>query len=70
MPCRNLLDCWYEQLDIGRFVESHYTKQQIQAFLSPPAPKIASLISLVEEAKKRIEAGESEETADEDTEST
>ena len=53
LPCFKILDCWFEQLDIREFVESQYTEAEIARFLTPPKPKITTLMSLIEKAQKR-----------------
>ena len=52
LPCRKILDCWFEQFDIDKFINQHYTKQQIQKILQPPAPKLASIVELIQQAQK------------------
>jgi hypothetical protein len=51
LPCRKILDCWFERFDVTAFVRKHYTPEQIGRFLSPPKPKMASLVELIERAK-------------------
>lgn len=52
MPCRKVLDCWYQQFDVQRFIEAVYTPEQIASFLGPPKPKISQIVELIEKAKK------------------
>ena len=51
LPCRNILDCWFERFDVAAFVQQHYTTEQIRRFLTPPKPKMASLVEFIERAK-------------------
>ena len=53
MPCHKVLDCWFEQFPVQDFIEQHYTQEQIRAFLTPPEPKMQTLLELIEEAKNR-----------------
>lgn len=51
-PCRRILDCWFEKFDIRSFVSEHFTAEQIEALLAPPPPKMATLLELIERARK------------------
>lgn len=51
-PCRKILDCWFEKFDIRSFLSEHFTEEQIDAFLTPPKPKMATLLELIEKAKQ------------------
>lgn len=51
-PCRLIVDCWQGSFDVVAYLKQHYTDEQIEAFLAPPKPKIASLIELIERAKQ------------------
>ncbi len=55
MPCQKVLDCWFEMIPIQKFVDSNYSEEQVKAFLSPPKPKMVTLIDLIEKAKKSAE---------------
>lgn len=52
LPCRKVLDCWFELFPVVEFIKSCYTGKEINEFLAPPGPKIESIISLIEKAKK------------------
>jgi len=39
-------------MEILTFLEDHYTKEELEQIFVPPKPKIESLVSLVEKAKK------------------
>ncbi|MCI0498296.1 MAG: hypothetical protein L0Y36_01255 [Planctomycetales bacterium] len=51
-PCRKIFDCWYQFFDIERFMQDHYTQDQIHRILSPPQPKLTTLIDLIQRAKE------------------
>ncbi|MBD3393201.1 MAG: hypothetical protein GF418_13810 [Chitinivibrionales bacterium] len=53
MPCARIFDCWWETFDIKGFVEEHYDRDTIARLISPPKPKAASLLDLIEQARKR-----------------
>ncbi|MBN1126682.1 MAG: hypothetical protein JXA82_16885 [Sedimentisphaerales bacterium] len=50
-PCRKIIDCWFQTIDIKTFMQTHFTEQQIQAILAPPKPKMTSLIELIQKAR-------------------
>ena len=52
LPCRKILDCWFERFDIREFIRQHYTPQQIQKILEQPKSKLTSIIDLIQQAKK------------------
>lgn len=54
-PCRKILDCWHQVWDIEAFLKGHYTEAEIKAILSPPKPKVASLIELIQQAQENTE---------------
>ena len=53
LPCRKILDCWFETFDVEAFLREHYSEEQIAQILAPPAPKIASLVDLIQQAQQR-----------------
>lgn len=52
-PCKKILDCWFEQINIVDFVREHYGEEAIEKLSAPSKPKILSLIELIEQAQKR-----------------
>ncbi len=52
LPCSKILDCWFEILPIEQFVTDHYTPEEQEKFLLPSKPKVATLIELIEKAKR------------------
>lgn len=52
LPCSKILDCWFEVLPVEQFVSEHYSPEEQEAFLLPSKPKVATLIELIEKAKK------------------
>jgi hypothetical protein len=51
-PCRRIFDCWFEKFDIQKFMQEHFTQEQIQALLAPPTDKVVSLIELIRKAQQ------------------
>lgn len=54
-PCRKIFDCWFETFDIEKFVKEYFTEEQIKAILTPPKPKMTSLIELIQKAQQNAE---------------
>ena len=52
LPCRWIIGCWQERIDINNFLEKHYSKEELNQIFTPPKPKIESLLDLIEKAKK------------------
>jgi hypothetical protein len=52
LPCRKVFDCWHTQFDIVQFMQTHYTPDQLNSILSPPKPKMATLIELIQQARQ------------------
>lgn len=53
-PCRKIFDCWFQTFDIEQFIQEHYTEDQIQAFLSPPKPKMETLLDLIRNVEEDV----------------
>lgn len=51
--CSRILRCWGEKIDITAFLKTHFSSEEIRQGLSPPKPKMSSLVELIEQAKKR-----------------
>ena len=52
LPCRFVVGCWHERMDINRFLEKNYSKEEMDRIFCQPKPKIESLIGMIENAKK------------------
>ena len=52
LPCRWIVGCWRTYMDINRFMEEHYSKEELNRIFAPPKPKIENLVNLIEKAKK------------------
>lgn len=51
-PCRKIFDCWFERFDVEEFIREHYGQEMIDTILQPPKPKMASILELIEQARK------------------
>ncbi|HOF18542.1 MAG TPA: hypothetical protein PK082_06505 [Phycisphaerae bacterium] len=52
LPCRKVLDCWWRAFDVGAFLREQFTPEQLQAALAPPPPKLATLVDLIDRARR------------------
>ena len=55
LPCRKILDCWFETFDVEKFLRQHYSPEDIQSILTPSKPKLTSIVDLIEQARKNSE---------------
>ena len=39
-------------MDINKFLEDHYSKEELDQIFTPPKPKIQSLVDMIEKAKE------------------
>ena len=53
LPCRSIVDCWFEILPVREFLEKNYDGESIAYLSATPKPKLASIVELIERAKKR-----------------
>ena len=51
LPCKKILDCWFQYFDIQDFVKLHYSEEVLQRLLALPKPKIFSILEIVEKVK-------------------
>ena len=52
LPCRWIPGCWKMYMDINKFLEDHYSKEELDQIFTPPKPKIQSLVHMIEKAKE------------------
>ncbi len=52
-PCRSILDCWTGKLPVRDYLLAHH-RENIEAILTPPAPKIASILEIAERIEMRL----------------
>jgi hypothetical protein len=56
-PCLKIIDCWWETFDVVRYLQDHLPADQFEQLMrARPKPKIASLIELIEKARKGAES--------------
>jgi hypothetical protein len=53
LPCRKIIICWEFRFKITKFLSEHYSVDQLQSALAPPAKtRLETILELIEEAKK------------------
>ncbi len=53
-PCFKIVDCWWEHFDVVRYLQDNLPADQfVRLMQARPKPKVASLVELIEQAKKR-----------------
>ncbi len=52
LPCRWVVGCWQEQMNINEFLDEHFSKEDLDKIFTPPKPKMESLVEMIEKAKK------------------
>jgi hypothetical protein len=53
LPCRRIIPCWEFRTNIVQFLNDHFSVDELQRSLTPPAKtRIETLIDLIEKAKK------------------
>ncbi len=55
MPCFKILDCWFEKIDVQKFIEENYSAEEIERFLQTPKPKMQTLMTLIQRAQERMQ---------------
>ena len=59
LPCRKIIICWEFRIEIGQFLNEHYSLDQIQRALAPPTKtRLDTILELIEKAKQIKEEGE------------
>ena len=55
-PCFKILDCWWEYFDVVQYLKDKLSEDQFNRLMTAkPKPKVASLVELIEQARKRNE---------------
>ena len=52
LPCKWIIGCWRMYIDINKFLEDYYSKEELDQIFALPKPKIQGLVGLIEKAKK------------------
>jgi hypothetical protein len=53
LPCRKIITCWEFRIEIGKFLNEHYSIDEIQRALAPPLrTRVETILELIEKAKQ------------------
>ena len=52
LPCRRIFDCWWQVVDVEGFVREHFDEGEIDGILAPRKDKMATLVELIEKARR------------------
>lgn len=56
LPCWKVFDCWWEYFNIVGYLENNLSAEKYNELKdAKPKPKVASIIELIEQAKKRLD---------------
>ena len=50
--CRKIFDCWIDKIEVGRYAKTHFSDDDINGVLHPAAPKLHTLLDLIEKSGK------------------
>ena len=53
LPCGKIMDCWFDKIPIGDYLRNKYSPGELAGIIGPPPAKAATLIELIERARKR-----------------
>jgi len=51
--CRRIIDCWHDKIEIGRYLKTFFTADEIAAVLHPSEPKLQTLLNLIDKTENR-----------------
>ncbi len=52
LPCHNILNCWFERLEIESFMAENYSEEELQVIFKAPEMKLVSLAKILRRVKK------------------
>ncbi len=52
LPCHNVLNCWYERIDVEEYIAENYSKEQQRTIFEPPQTKMARLSEILNKLNK------------------
>ncbi len=54
LPCRKIMDCWFQRIDVQGFLSACYTPEEIARILAPPKPKILQIVEMARKAQRKV----------------
>lgn len=64
LPCFKTLDCWFDKIAVQEYMNNHYSMEEQDKIFKKPAPKVTTLVDLIEKAKARKSLSGSEKSDD------
>jgi hypothetical protein len=52
--CRHIMNCWFESIPIESYLKKNYSEEALHTLWSPPAPKMYTLLEMIEKAKQAL----------------
>ena len=52
LPCGKIKDCWFEKIDVARFISENYTEPERERIFAPPPEKISTILDLINKARE------------------
>ncbi|MCP3923098.1 MAG: hypothetical protein GY714_10985 [Desulfobacterales bacterium] len=53
LPCRKILDCWFERFDIKSYLSENFSDSEKEQIFKPQPDKVSTIFDLIEKAKNR-----------------
>jgi len=58
MPCFKILDCWWEIFDVDAYLKENLPAETYNSLVTePPKPKVAAIVEIAEQAKRKKQTG-------------
>ena len=54
LPCSKVLDCWFQQFPVQKYISENYSSDEQKRIFEAPKPKILSLAEILEQAQQRL----------------
>ena len=51
-PCRKIKDCWFERMDIERYIAENYSEAEQERIFTQSPQKITTIIDLINKARE------------------
>ena len=55
LPCKKILDCWFQRFPVEDFLNNHFPKEKLKSIFEPQKPKLVSLVELINQAQASME---------------
>ncbi len=55
IPCRKIKDCWFDTVDIEKYIAENFSGSERERIFSPPPEKMSSLIDLIKKAQGKAD---------------